>query len=156
MIQATAPPPCMILSGAELPEARKSPSSMHAASLKSCPILRVCGQWPARFLCLWNSPGKNTVMGSHALVGCHMSCCPSWCLPWVPGAARVSETQAAVPPPHLAFTGTNPSPPGQTQGQTPVYGSHAVKWKYFSHVQLFVTYMDYTVQEYSRPEHWSG
>ena len=29
-------------------------------------------------------------------------------------------TQAAVPPPHLALTGANPSPPGQPQEQTPV------------------------------------
>ena len=28
-------------------------------------------------------------------------------------------TQAAVPPPHLALTGANPSPPGQPQEQTP-------------------------------------
>jgi len=29
-------------------------------------------------------------------------------------------TQAAVPPPHLALRGANPSPPGQPQEQTPV------------------------------------
>ena len=28
-------------------------------------------------------------------------------------------TQAAAPPPHLALTGANPSPPGQPQEQTP-------------------------------------
>ena len=43
----------------------------------------------------------------------------------VPGAARIHETQAAAPPPHLALTGTNPSPPGQPQEQTPVDDRYA-------------------------------
>ena len=43
----------------------------------------------------------------------------------VPGAARIHETQAAAPPPHLALTEANPSPPGQPQEQTPVDGPHA-------------------------------
>ena len=34
-------------------------------------------------------------------------------------------TQAAVPPLYLALTGTNPSPPGQPQQQTPVGDPHA-------------------------------
>jgi len=34
-------------------------------------------------------------------------------------------TQAAAPPPHLALTGANPSPPGQTQEQSPVNDPHA-------------------------------
>jgi len=29
-------------------------------------------------------------------------------------------TQAAAPPPHLALTGANPSPPGQPHEQSPV------------------------------------
>ena len=33
-------------------------------------------------------------------------------------------TQAAAPPPHLALTGANPSPPGQPQEQTPVDNPH--------------------------------
>ena len=33
-------------------------------------------------------------------------------------------TQAAAPPPHLALTGANPSPPGQPQEQTPVNDPH--------------------------------
>ena len=39
--------------------------------------------------------------------------------------ARTPATQAAAPPPHLAFTGANPSPPGQPQEQTPVEDPHA-------------------------------
>ena len=35
------------------------------------------------------------------------------------------ETQAAAPPPGLALTGANPSPPGQPQEQTPVDDPHA-------------------------------
>ena len=34
-------------------------------------------------------------------------------------------TQAAAPPPHLALTGANLSPPGQPQEQTPVDDPHA-------------------------------
>ena len=41
-----------------------------------------------------------------------------------PGAARTPTTQAAAPPPHLALTGANPSPPGQPQEQTPVDDPH--------------------------------
>ena len=33
-------------------------------------------------------------------------------------------TQAAAPPPHLALTGANPSPPGQPQEQNPVDDLH--------------------------------
>jgi len=39
--------------------------------------------------------------------------------------ARTPVTQAAVLPPHLAFTGTNPNPPGQPQEQTPVVDPQA-------------------------------
>ena len=42
-----------------------------------------------------------------------------------PGAARAPATQAAAPPPHLALTGANPSPPGQTQELTPGDDPHA-------------------------------
>jgi len=34
-------------------------------------------------------------------------------------------TQVAAPPPHLALTRPNPSPPGQPQEQTPVHDPHA-------------------------------
>jgi len=33
-------------------------------------------------------------------------------------------TQAAAPPPHLALTGANPSPPGQSQEQSQVDDPH--------------------------------
>ena len=49
---------------------------------------------------------------------------PSCQLPWVPGAARTPVTQAAAPPPHLALTGANPSPPGQPQEQISVDNSY--------------------------------
>ena len=54
-----------------------------------------------------------------------ISCSPSRQLPCVPGAAGTPETQAAAPPPHLALTGADPSPPGQPQEQTPVDDPHA-------------------------------
>ena len=33
---------------------------MCAKLLQSCLTLRPCGLWPARLLCPWDSPGKNT------------------------------------------------------------------------------------------------
>ena len=36
-------------------------------SLQSCPTLWPHGLWPARFLCPWNFPGKNTRVGFHFL-----------------------------------------------------------------------------------------
>jgi len=58
--------------------------------------------------------------GCHTLLEHYISCCPSCQLPWVPGATRTPATQAAVPPLQLALSGTDPSPPGQPQKQTPV------------------------------------
>jgi hypothetical protein len=63
--------------------------------------------------------------GCHTLLEYYISCFPSYQLPSVPGAARTPETQATVPPPHLAHTGTDPNPPGQPQEQTPADNSHA-------------------------------
>jgi len=87
--------------------------------------------WPSRLLChggeffrqkYW-SVLANT--GCHTLVEHHISCCPSCQPPWVPGAVRTPATQAAAPPPLLALTGANPSPPGQPQEQTSVDDPHA-------------------------------
>ena len=58
-------------------------------------------------------------IGCHTLLEHCISCCPSRQPRWVPGAARTPATQAAVPPPHLALTGANPSPPGQPQELNP-------------------------------------
>ena len=56
---------------------------------------------------------------SHTLLEHYISCFPS-CQPLrVPGASRTPATQAAVPPPHLALTWANPSPPGQPQELNP-------------------------------------
>ena len=42
---------------------------MHALKRKkSCPTLRPHGLQPARLLCPWDSPGKNTGVGCHALL----------------------------------------------------------------------------------------
>ena len=77
--------------------------------------------WLARLLCQEGGFSRKEYWSILANSGCHtllehyISCCPSNQLPWVPGAARTPVTQAAVPPPHLAFTGADPSPPGQPQ-----------------------------------------
>jgi len=60
----------------------------------------------------------------HTVLEHYIYCCPSRQLPFVPGAARTPAIQAAAPPPHLALTGANPSPPGQPQEQTPVDNPH--------------------------------
>ena len=39
-----------------------------AKSLQLCLTLQPCGLQPARLLCPWNSPGKNTRVGCHALL----------------------------------------------------------------------------------------
>ena len=41
---------------------------VHAKSLQSCPTLRPYGVQPARLLCPWDSPGKNTGVGCHFLL----------------------------------------------------------------------------------------
>ena len=89
---------------------KKSPVSIRAGSLRSCPALcnpEDCGL-PGFSVRDGGSPGKN----------------PGVYWP-IPGAARTPATQAAAPPPHLALTGANPSPPGQPQEQTPVDDPHA-------------------------------
>ena len=102
----------------------------HGVTLVVSTSLRPRGLWPARFLCQWGSPGKNTgvywpILVPHSLLEYYTSCCPSCQLPWVSGAARTPVTQAAAPPPYLALTGADPSPPGQPQEQIPVDDPHA-------------------------------
>jgi len=63
--------------------------------------------------------------GYHTLLEHCISCCPSFQLPWVLGVSRTPATQAAAPPPHLAFTGANSNPPGKLQEQTPVVNQQA-------------------------------
>ena len=41
---------------------------MRVKSLQSCHILRPYELQPARLLCPWNFPGKNTGVGCHALL----------------------------------------------------------------------------------------
>ena len=43
-------------------------AAVHAKLLQSCLTLRLYTKYPARILCLWSSPNKNTGMGSHALL----------------------------------------------------------------------------------------
>ena len=119
------------LTGAELPQAKKNLASMRTGSLRLCPTLCDlvdCGLpgFPVRGGFsrqeYWNVLAN---ADCHTLLEHYISCCPSRQLPWVPGAARTPVTQAAAPPPHLALTGANPSPPGQTQEQSPVNDPHA-------------------------------
>ena len=104
--------------------------SMHAGSLRSYPTfydpvacglpgLSVTGFSRQEY---WSAL---TNTAHHTLLEFCISCCPSRQLPWVPGAARTSMTQAAAPPPHLTLTGADPSPPRQPQEQTPVNDPHA-------------------------------
>ena len=90
-----------------------------------------CKLWPVRLPCKGEGFSRQEYWSVLANTGCltllehYIFCCPSRQLPWVPGAARTPATQAAAPPPFLALTGANPSPPGQPQEQTPVNDLHA-------------------------------
>ena len=64
-------------------------------------------------------------IGCYTLLEHCISCCPSSQLPWVSCTTRTPATQAAAPPPHLALTGVDLSPPGQPQEQTLVDDLHA-------------------------------
>ena len=66
--------------------------------------------------------------GCHILLEHYIAYCSSCQLLQVPGATRTPVTQAAAPPPHLALTGADPSPPEQPQEQTPV-DTHMQRWK---------------------------
>ena len=104
---------------------KRSPASGHGGSLRACPTLCdpvACG---LPVFCQGGVLRERTLerVGQycgHALLEPCVSRCPSRQLPWVPGAARAPVAPAAAPPPHLALTGANPSPPGQPQEQTPV------------------------------------
>ena len=51
---------------------RSHPLNKHCMFVLSALVvsnsLRHCGLWPARLLCPWDSPGKNTGVGCHALL----------------------------------------------------------------------------------------
>ena len=70
------------------------------------------------------SPGKNTeAIGQDWLPYPSRALyflLPKLATPLSTGAVRAPVTQAAAPPPHLALTGANPSPPGKPEEQTPV------------------------------------
>ena len=80
-------------------------NSNNAKSLQSC--LTLCDPWtePSRSFCAWDSPGKNTGVGCHALLqgifrtqgwNPHLSCLQHWqegSLPLVPpGSTIISST----------------------------------------------------------------
>ena len=109
---------------------KKSLASMHTGLLQWCPTLYNpvdCGlpNFSVRGFSRQEYWSILPNTGCHILLEHYISCCPSHQLPWVPGAARTPETQAAAPPPHSAFTVANPYPPGHPQEQTPVNDSHA-------------------------------
>ena len=131
MTRAAPPPSGLTLTGAELPHAKKKKKKSLAS------IHSGCFSYVQLFVNLWTVICQVSLSGVFsrqeywsvlANTGCHtflehyISCCPSHQLSSVTGAAR---TPGAVPPPHLAFTGTEPSPSGQPQEQTPVDDPHA-------------------------------
>ena len=128
--QADVPPSHSTLTGAEQPQAKKSCVYARRVALVMSDSLQLCGLWLARFLCQgWGFSRQEhwsvlAITCCHTLLEHYTSCCPSRQLPWGPGAARTPETQTAAPPPHLALTGANPTPPGQPQEQTPVDDPH--------------------------------
>ena len=138
--QAAASPSFSTVTGAELPQAKKSLASMHTGSLQSCAALCIpvdCGL-----------PGFSVrgVLQARILesIGQYWLSYPSRALYFLLALATNSPeylvwpeslwTQAAAPPPQLALTGAEPSRPGQPQEQTTVdepYAEVEVKpqWK---------------------------
>ena len=115
------PPSRSTLTGAELSQEKKSCIYVYRVTSVMYESLRPCRLWPARFLFQRGGFSKQEYWSILANTCCHtllehyISCFPS-CQPLrVPGASRTPATQAAVPPPHLALTWANPSPPGQPQ-----------------------------------------
>ena len=109
--QAAAPPSLSTLTGAEMPQAKRSCASACWVTLVVSDSLQPCRLWPARLLCQGGSFSRQEYWSVLANTGCHtllehyISCCPSHQLPSVPGAARTPATQTAAPLPHLALTG---------------------------------------------------
>ena len=64
-------------------------------------------------------------MDCHALLELYITRCPYCQTPEHPVLARMSVTQSAAPPKHLALKGANPRTPGRPQGHTPVDKPHA-------------------------------
>ena len=123
------PPSHLTLTGAELPQAKKTCLYACKVALIWYNSLRPCGLWPVRLLCqgflqerILECIGQYWL---HTSLEHYISCCPSHQCPRVPGAARTPVTQAAAPPPHLALTGADPGPYRQPQEQTPVDDPHA-------------------------------
>ena len=125
------PPSCSTLTGAELPQAKKSCIYVRRVTLVVPNSLRPHRLWPARLLCQGVGFSRQEYWDVLANTGCHTF--QSTVFPAALAAnspeylvlARTPATQAAVPPLHLALTGANPSPPGQPQEQTPVDNPHA-------------------------------
>ena len=89
---------------------KKNLASIHAGSLRSCPTLCnpvVCSLPAFSGAC---RPTLVAIPYWSAILPAALAANPR-----VPGAARTPAAQAAAPPPHLALTGTSPSPPGQLQ-----------------------------------------
>ena len=93
-----------------------------------CPC-RLC---PARLVCQGFSRQEywsvlaNT--GCHTLLEYWISCCSGHQLPWVPGAARTPENQAAAAPPQLALTGATQVLQGSLRCK-PLWMTHRQWWE---------------------------
>ena len=110
---------------------KKRLTYMRTGSLQSCLTLCDavdCGR-PGFSVKGGGSPGKNTGLYWPVLVAIPFDCtifsAALAANSRVPCAAQTLVTQAAAPPPHLALTGANPSPPGQPQEEIPVDKPHA-------------------------------
>ena len=109
---------------------KESCTYVHRGTLVVPNSLQPCSLWPARLLCQGGGFSRQEYWSVLANTGCqtllehYISDCSSHQLSWVLIAARTLVTQAAAPPPLLALTGANPSPPGQPQEQSPVDDPH--------------------------------
>ena len=85
---------------------------LHAKSLQLCPILPAYGLQPTRLLCPWDSPGKNTGVGCHALL---QGIFPTqgFMSPALPGGFYYHQCHLVLgrnfPPPFLGYSGQSKS-----------------------------------------------
>ena len=104
---------------------KKSCVYVHRVASVLSDSLPRCRLWHARLLCQGGGFSRQEYWSVLANTCCYIlldhdiSCCPSRQLPWVPGAAKILATQTTAPPPYLALTGANLSPPWQPQHNSP-------------------------------------
>ena len=129
--QAAVPSSHSTLTGAELPQTRKSCIYTCRVTYVVSKSLRPCRLWPARLLCQGGGFSKQEYWRPLANTSCHtlqehyISCCPSCQFPLSTLCCQNPCNPSSCTTSTPALTGANPGHPRQPQGQTPVDDPHA-------------------------------